>query len=254
MPINVFGNSSNNIDNKTDTSFLVKKLYLRSNYMEANIEENIDLKNQFKNKNLPDPTETQDACNKNYADIKFNDSSIIKNSTHLDLNDRNITNARFIQVNQLPQIDSHITAKLYVDREINQTSLVRNIQDIDFGNYNLTIINTITLNKQAAKDNEVITKAHVDQFHQEKERSRRSAGLDFYDESSDLVKNNQDSDFNDNKLTIIVSVQVNRTPNYVNDLSNKKYIDDELDKNTIVRFNEIYKIISKSQSETTHTI
>ena len=31
------------------------------------------------------------------------------------MNDRNITNARFIQVNQLPQIDSHLTSKLYVD-------------------------------------------------------------------------------------------------------------------------------------------
>ena len=31
------------------------------------------------------------------------------------MNDRNITNTRFIEVNQLPQIDSHLTAKLYVD-------------------------------------------------------------------------------------------------------------------------------------------
>ena len=91
-------------------------------------------------------------------------------------------------MNQLPQIDSHLTAKLYVDREIDQTSLVRNNQDNDFGNYNSTNINTITLNKQAENDNEVITKAYVDQFHQENERSRRDLGKDFYDESSDLVK------------------------------------------------------------------
>ena len=55
------------------------------------------------------------------------------------------------------------------------------------------------MNKQAENDNEVITKAYVDQFHQENEQSRRDVGLDFYDESNDLVKNNQDSDFNDNK-------------------------------------------------------
>ena len=55
---------------------------------------------------------------KNYVDNLFNDPSIIKNTEHIDLNDRNITNARFIQVNQLPQIDSHLTAKLYVDKLI----------------------------------------------------------------------------------------------------------------------------------------
>ena len=56
------------------------------------------------------------------------------------------------------------------------------------------------MNKPAKNDNEVITKAYVDQFHQEKERSRRDLGIDFYDESSDLVKNNQGNDFNKNKI------------------------------------------------------
>ena len=94
------------------------------------------------------------------------------------------------------------------------------------------------MNKQAENDNEVITKAHVDQFHQENERSRRDVGLDFYNESSDLVKNNQDNDLNDNKLTNIDSITVNQNPTSDNELSNKKYIDDELDKNTIIRFNQ----------------
>ena len=46
MPINVFGNSSNISDNKIDTSLFVQKPYLRTNYIEKNIEEDIDLKNQ----------------------------------------------------------------------------------------------------------------------------------------------------------------------------------------------------------------
>ena len=50
MPINVFGNSSNNSDNKIDTSLFVQKPYLRTNYIESNIEEDIDLKNQFRTK------------------------------------------------------------------------------------------------------------------------------------------------------------------------------------------------------------
>ena len=111
-----------------------------------------------------------------------------KNSAHTDLIERNITNARFIQDNQLPQIDSHLTAKLYVDNAIDGALLARNNQDNDFGKKNLTNVNSITLNKQAENYKEVTTKAYVDQFQQEKERSRRDAGLDFHDESSDLVK------------------------------------------------------------------
>ena len=75
------------------------------------------------------------------------------------MNDKKITNARFIQVNQWPQIDHHLTAKLYVDTAIDETSLVRNNQDNDFSNINLTNINSITLNTQAVNDNQVITMA-----------------------------------------------------------------------------------------------
>ena len=188
MPINVFGNSSNNSEQKIDTSLFVQKPYLRTNYIESNIEEDIDLKYQYRIKNLTDPISIREAASKNYVDNKFNDPSIVKNNAHIDLNDRNITNCRFLSVNQLPQIDSHLTAKLYVDNSIDLPSLVRNNKDNDCGNYKLTNINSITLNKQAESDNEVITKAYVDQFHQENERSRRDVGLDFYNESSDLVK------------------------------------------------------------------
>ena len=74
------------------------------------------------------------------------------------MNDRNITNARFVRVNQMPQIDSHLTAKLYVDNAIDEATLVTNNQD-DFNNYNLTNIKSITLNTEAVNDNQVITKA-----------------------------------------------------------------------------------------------
>ena len=191
MPINVFGNSSNNSEQKTDTSLFVQKPYLRTNYIEANIEENIDLKNQYRIKNLPDPISINEAISKNY-----------------------------------------------VDNIIDEISLVRSNQDNDFDNNKLTNINSITLNKQAENDNEVITKSYVDQFHQENERTRRDVGLDFYNESNNLVKNNQDNDFNDNKLTNINSIIINNNPTDDNHVCNKKYIDDELNKNTIVRFNQ----------------
>ena len=136
MPLNVFGNSSHDNNNEIDTSLFVRKPYLRTNYIEANIEEDIDLKNQYRIKNLPDPLSFREAASKNYVDSLFNDPSIIKHNALIDLNDGNITNARFIQVNQLPQIDSHLTAKLYVDNAIDESSLVGNIQDINFNNNN----------------------------------------------------------------------------------------------------------------------
>ena len=56
MPINVFGgNSSNNSENRIDASLFVQKPYLRTNYIGSKIEEDIDLKHQYRIKNLPDP-------------------------------------------------------------------------------------------------------------------------------------------------------------------------------------------------------
>ena len=55
MPINVFGNTSHENNKKIDTSLFVQKPYLRYNYIEANNEEDIDSKNQYRIKNLPDP-------------------------------------------------------------------------------------------------------------------------------------------------------------------------------------------------------
>ena len=115
MPLNVSGNPSHDNNKKIDTSLYVQKLYLRTNCNEANIEEDIDLKNQYRIKNIPDPLSLREACSKNYVENLINDRSIVKNNADIDLNDRNITNVRFLQVNQWPQIDSHLTPKLDVD-------------------------------------------------------------------------------------------------------------------------------------------
>ena len=53
-----------------------------------------------------------------------------------------------------------------------------------------------------------------------------------------MVKNNQGNAINDNKLTNIDSIKVNREPFSDNEVVNKEYIDDELDKNTMLRFNQ----------------
>ena len=128
MPINVFGKRSKNTENITDTSLFVQKPYLRSNSIEANFEEDIDLKNQFKIKLLPDLIISRKAASRKYVDNKSKDPSTSKNTAHIDMNDRIITNASFIQFNQLPQIDFHVTAKLYVDNAIDDSPLVERIK------------------------------------------------------------------------------------------------------------------------------
>ena len=80
MPINVIGNSSKSFEHKLDT-----KTYPRTKYLESNIEEDIDLKNQFRIPNLLDPISIREACSKNYVDNKFNDPSIKKTQLMLTL-------------------------------------------------------------------------------------------------------------------------------------------------------------------------
>ena len=83
MPINVFGNSSSSNDNKKiDTSRFVQKSYLKSNYIETDIDHDINLKNQYRIINLPNPINNKDAINKIYIDTKIAD--IIKRNIQND--------------------------------------------------------------------------------------------------------------------------------------------------------------------------
>ena len=84
MPINVFGNSSSSNDNnnKIDLSQYARKSYIRSNYIETDIDHDIDLKNQYKIINLPNPINNKDAINKIYIDTKIAD--IIKRNIQND--------------------------------------------------------------------------------------------------------------------------------------------------------------------------
>ena len=59
---------------------------------------------------------------KNYVDKKFNDSSKIKNTTHVDFIEENLNNVRFIKVNSFPENPEHLTAKIYVDQAISQSA------------------------------------------------------------------------------------------------------------------------------------
>ena len=210
MPINVFGNSSSNSDNKIDTSLFEQNPYLRINYLEINIEEDIDLKNQYRIKNLPDPISIGEPVSKNCVDNKFNDPSILKNTEHIDLNDRNLTNARFIQVNQLPEIDSRLSAKLYADNAIcdgvNEQSLLRLDPDEKLKQDSIVLISTLTSPKTII---ELPTKNHVD--------------IKFNDPS--IIKNTDHVDFNDKILDNVKWIKVNSFPTIPEHLTAKLYVD-----------------------------
>ena len=51
----------------------VTRSYIRANYIESNLEEDIDMKDQFKILNLPNPTLLQDLATKYYVDNKTSD-------------------------------------------------------------------------------------------------------------------------------------------------------------------------------------
>ena len=99
---------------------------MRTIFIEIIIEEDIDMKSQLRIKNLPDPISIREAASKYYVDNKFNDPSIIKNTAHVDFNDKNLDNVRFIKLNGYPAIGEHATAKYYVDQIIDEPTLVRN--------------------------------------------------------------------------------------------------------------------------------
>ena len=62
MPTNVFGSSSHDKNNKIDFGLFVQKQYLRTSYIESNLEEDNIMKNQYRNENLPDPISLREAA------------------------------------------------------------------------------------------------------------------------------------------------------------------------------------------------
>ena len=168
----------------------------------------------------------------------FNDPSIIKSTAHINLNEGNITNAWSIQVNQWPQFDSHVAVELYVGWSVEESSLLRLDPD---ENLKLDEQNSIFLNSFSTLPKtkiEIPKKAYFDSLHDENERNRKDLGLAFHDEEVVLVKDNQDNNFNDNKLSNIDTITINRKPTSNIQLTSKNYVDDLIEECTIVRFNQ----------------
>ena len=77
---------------------------------------------------------------------------------------------------------------------------------------------------------ELPTKSYVDSLH-ERSRNRRDLSSVF---------NDQDNEFDKNKLTNLDSVSVNRKPS--NELASKKYVDELLDSGNFLKLNQTLQI------------
>ena len=96
-------------------SLLVQKPYLRTNYFENRIEEDIDMKNHFRIRNLKDPINVREAVSIYYFDCLFNDRGTTKNTANVDFKDKNLDNIRFIKNNSMPAVGDDLTSEYYVD-------------------------------------------------------------------------------------------------------------------------------------------
>ena len=60
---------------------------------------------------------------------KINNSSVLKNSAHVDFSEKSLDNVRFVKVNSMPAVGDHLTAEYDVDqavfKSVNETSLLR---------------------------------------------------------------------------------------------------------------------------------
>ena len=106
----------------------MQKPYLRTNFLKSNIEEDIDLKSQYRIKNLTDPLSIREAFNEKYVDIIF--------KKDVDFIDVKLENIKFVKVHYQPAVNEHLTPKVYVDNAIDEQFLVRNNKDINFDKYN----------------------------------------------------------------------------------------------------------------------
>ena len=111
-----------------------------------------------------------------YVDSRIKDPSFIRNNTHVDFNDKNFDNVRFVKVNSMPAVREHLTSKHYVDQVIFQnlddSPLIRldSNQRLELDEQDSVVLNSISTSPRTIL--ELPPKSYVDSSN-EIERNRR---------------------------------------------------------------------------------
>ena len=184
--------------------------------------------NQFKIKNLPNPSGEKEAVLKSYVQDKLNDSSEGGISVHVDFNYKNLTNVRFVRVNAHYAVGGHLTPIIYVDQSVDEDILERIKKNNDFQNNCPSKVSHFSLNSEPTDDNHAATKSYVDSLS-ENNRNRRDL--------STVIKD-RFNEFDMITLTNSDSFTLSRNPLLKEDATYERNIVDGIHKNTIFRINK----------------
>ena len=183
-------------------------------------------------KKVPDPLSIRKAASKKYVDKRINYPST---NIRVDFKDKNIDNVHSIKINSIATIEGRLTPKNYVDQAIfygvDEPSLLRLDPDEKL---KLDEQDSIVLNSTLTSPKTLIelpTKSYVDSLH-ESRRNRRDLSTVF---------NDQGNKFENDKLTVLDSVVVNRDPSADNESAVKKFVDDSIGEGKVLRFNQTLK-------------
>ena len=123
------------ISSTSTSTSRVRRKYVQANYIEANLEEDIDMKNVFNIINLPKPTLLQDPALKYFVDTKtfdlvpnseFDNTTIVRTNEIKNFIGSSTLGGGNVYVKRDPQIDFELSTKQYTDNLFDKNSIVRN--------------------------------------------------------------------------------------------------------------------------------
>ena len=129
------------ISSTSTSTSRVRRKYVQANYIESNLEEDIDMKNEFKIINLPNPTLLQERALKYYMDTKtfdlvpnseFDNTTIVRTNEVKNFIGNTTLGGGIVYVKRDPQFDLELSTKQYTNNLFDKNSIVRNTKKINF--------------------------------------------------------------------------------------------------------------------------
>ena len=140
----------------------------------------------------------------------MNDSSKLKDGALIDFKDKNLDNFRYFKVNACTAVRGHLAPKTNVDENV-ESEIVKKII------FNICSASTIpqtTPNSEPTGDIHAVSKSFVDSSSQNNRKKRDLS----------TVFDDQDNEFDNNKITNLDKITFKRNPTTDNEVSNKKFL------------------------------